>query len=123
MAAASEDLRSALDESSLPKTVPGLLAELAKRADDIQHTIASGEFGQVWVPAMGTKTVALVLETHSDGLSEQSSALATAAIKQIVTAAWELDTFGDLGNRAQIEAAYARLAAGVTDLKTAHGSR
>src|SRR5689334_870989 len=62
LAAAPEELVQALDESKLPSTVPGLLTELSKRADDIRQTIAAGSYGQVWVPAMATKTVALVLE-------------------------------------------------------------
>jgi hypothetical protein len=119
MAAASEELQRALDESILPTTVPDLLVELGKRADDVRDTIAKGAYGQVWVPAMATKTVALVLESHMmDFPGEQRSAIAVA-VRQIVTAAWELDTYGDLGNREKLGAAYGRLAMGVSTLKEA----
>lgn len=120
LAAAPEELQRALDESVLPTSERELVAELAKRAGDIQQTIANGAFGQVWVPAMATKTVALVLETHSRSLPESERAGAITAIKQIVTSAWDLDTFGDLGNKEKIDAAYARLATAVSALKAAY---
>src|SRR4051794_19433403 len=63
--AAPEELREALDESVLPQTVPELLTELAKRAQQIQQTISAGALNQVWVPAMSTKTAAIVLESHT----------------------------------------------------------
>src|SRR5262245_64081485 len=44
LAAASEELREALDESVLPQSIPELLRVLDKRAGDIQQTIASGAF-------------------------------------------------------------------------------
>jgi hypothetical protein len=107
LAAASEDLQR---------------AELAKRAGDVQMTIASGAFGQVWVPAMATKTVALVLESHVSQLAERERSAARAAIKQIVVAAWDLDTFGDLGNKQQLDGAYTRLASRVAELKMAYAA-
>src|SRR5262245_43922080 len=82
LSAAPSELQQALDESVLPRSVPELLAELAKRAGDIERTIASGAFGQVWVPAMGTKTVALVLESRTSDLPEARRAAATAATKE-----------------------------------------
>jgi hypothetical protein len=123
LAAASEDLQRALDETSLPTTQPELLAELTKRAGVIQSTITSGAYGQVWVPAMATKTVALVLEAHVSQLAERQRSSAAAAIKQIVVAAWDLDTFGDLGNKEQLDEAYGRLASGVANLKMAYATR
>ena len=123
LAAAPEELQKALDESALPQSVPALLAELARRADAIRQTIAGGDLGQVWVPAMATKTVALVLESHASALSDVPRGAAMGAIKQIVTSAWELDTYGDLGNREKLEAAYVRLATGVSNLKAAYEPR
>jgi hypothetical protein len=120
LAAAPEELQRALDESALPTSGPELVVELAKRAGDINQTIASGAFGQVWVPAMATKTVALVLETHTTSLPVRERAAAITAIKQIVTSAWDLDTYGDLGNKEKIDAAYARVATAVLTLKAAY---
>jgi hypothetical protein len=123
LAAAPGELQQALDESTLPQSVPELLAELTRRTNDIQQTIASGAFSAVWVPAMATKTVALALESRTPDLPNAARRIATRAIKQIVTAAWDLDTYGDLGDKARIDAAYARLAAGVTSLKAVYAAR
>jgi hypothetical protein len=121
--AAPEELREALDESKLPNTVPELLAELSKRARDIQATVSKGDFTQVWVPAMATKTVALVLESHTSSFPEATRPAANAGIKVIVTSAWELDTYGDLGDKAKIDSAYQRLASGVEALGKAYATR
>ena len=42
-------------------------------------------------------------------------------MKRIVTSAWELDAYGDLGDRKKITEAYQRLATAVGDLKAAYG--
>jgi hypothetical protein len=116
-------LLTALDEDALPKTMQGLIAELSKRAGEVEQTVKDGNLGQVWLPAMGTKTVALALESHASTLPERQRALATVAIKRVVTAAWALDAYGDLGNKEKMTEAYEKLASAVADLKTAYGSR
>ena len=121
--AGPEELQRALDESALPHSVPELLTELAKRANEIHELIASGSLGQVWVSAMGTKTVALVLEPQTTALPEHPRAAATMAIKEIVTAAWDLDSFGELGDKPKVEEAYTRLASAVSALKAAYEPR
>jgi hypothetical protein len=121
LAAASVELVQALDESKLPSTIPELLTELSNRADIIRQTIATGAYAQVWVPAMATKTVALVLERKAPPIGQAARAKATRAIKEIVSGAWELDTYGDLGNKEKVDAAYSRLSAGVSSLVSAYG--
>lgn len=116
-------LAAALDETTLPKTTPELIAELENRAGQINAFIRAGNLGEVWVPAMGTKTVALVLESHAGSIPAQQRAAATGAIKRVVTAAWEIDGYADLGNRTKIVEAYDRLSSAVADLKNAYGSR
>src|SRR4051812_33398981 len=116
-------LLSALDEDTLPKTTQGLIQELTKRATEVEQTVKDGNLGQVWLPAMGTKTVALALEAHAATLPERQRALADVAVKRVVTAAWALDAYGDLGNKEKMTQAYEKLASAVADLKTAYASR
>jgi hypothetical protein len=86
--------------------------------------VDEGNLGQVWLPAMGTKTVALALEGHVTALPERQRAAATLAVKRIVTSAWELDAYGDMGNKQKMSGAYLRLASAVADLKAVYaGSR
>lgn len=116
-------LAEALDESKLPTNTPDLLAELTNRAKEVESLVNEGNLSQVWLPATGTKTVALVLDARSTSLPERQRVAVSAAVKRVVTAAWELDAYGDLGNRGKILDAYQRLASAVTDLKAAYGSR
>jgi hypothetical protein len=115
-------LAAVLNEDVLPKTLPGLLAELTSRSGQIDALVREGNLSEVWLPAMGTKTVALVLESHASAVPEARRALVSAAVKRVVTAAWEIDGWGDLGNKTKIVEAYQSLAAAVADLKGAYAN-
>jgi heavy metal-binding protein len=114
-------LADALDETKLPSGTPELLAELSKRAGDVEQLVNEGNLSQVWLPATATKTVALVLETHANSLPERQRVAVSDSVKRVVTSAWELDAYGDLGDRRKITEAYQRLATAVGDLKAAYG--
>ena len=112
-------LAAMVNEEVLPKDVAGLLKELSSRSGDIDRLMKEGNIGEVWLPAMGTKTVALVLEGHSNTLPAARRAKATLAARQIVAGAWELDGYGDLGNRAKVAEAWGRMEKAVAELKAA----
>ena len=112
-------LAAMVNEEVLPKDVAGLLKELSSRSGDIDRLMKEGNIGEVWLPAMGTKTVALVLEGHSSTLPAARRARATLAARQIVAGAWELDGYGDLGNRAKVAEAWGRMEKAVAELKAA----
>lgn len=114
-------LADALDEAKLPVGTPELLAELSKRAGDVEQLVNEGNLSQVWLPATATKTVALVLEAHANSLPERQRVAVSDSVKRVVTSAWELDAYGDLGDRKKITEAYQRLATAVGDLKAAYG--
>ena len=116
-------LAEAQDESKLPSAVPDLLAELTSRAKEVETLVNEGNLSQVWLPATGTKTVALVLDSRASTLPESQRVAVSASVKRVVTAAWELDAYGDLGNKQKIAEAYQRLASAVTDLKAAYATR
>jgi hypothetical protein len=115
-------LADALDETKLPSGTPELLTELSKRAGDVEQLVNEGNLSQVWLPATATKTVALVLENHANSLPERQRVAVTDSVKRVVTSAWELDAYGDLGDRKKITEAYQRLATAVGDLKAAYGN-
>jgi len=113
-------LDAALDEEALPKAVPELIAELTKRSGRIDALLNEGNLSELWLPAMGTKTVALALESHAGSLPSAKQSLVTSAVKRVVTSAWDIDAYGDLGNRTKIVEAYQRLVTAVADLKAAY---
>ena len=117
----SQALEQVADEAQLRLTaVPELLVELEKRAAAIRQTISRGALNAVWVPAMETKTAAIVLERHVSELPDARRPAAVAAIKQIVVSAWKLDAYGDMGNRARVDAGYSELANAVSKLKAVY---
>jgi hypothetical protein len=112
-------LAAALDESVLPKGVPALLDELRKRVSEVDSLVKQGSLAEVWLPAMATKTVALVLGDHARQLPGPKQAQATSAVSRVVTAAWLIDGYGDLGDRGKIVGAYDQLTAAIADLEEA----
>jgi len=76
---------------------------------------------EVWLPAMGTKTVALVLADRAATLPSATQADVASAATRVVAAAWLIDGYGDLGNRGKIVEAYDQLASAVTDLEGVYG--
>jgi hypothetical protein len=114
-------LAEALDESKLPTTPAGLLAELESRAQQVDSLATGGNLAEIWLPAMGTKTVALAIDARSRELPAPLRAAVSAAVTEIVAAAWAIDAYGDLGNRQKIVEANRRLAAAVAALKAIHG--
>lgn len=115
-------LADALDESTLPNDTPGLLAELSSRANEVESMISDGRLAQVWLPAMGAKTVALVLDGRTNSLPLALRSRVDAAVKQIIVAVWALDHYSDLGIREKLSATYLDLASAVADLQAAYTS-
>lgn len=107
----------------LPTTTPGLLAELTKRNAEVQSLLHDGQLGSVWFPAITAKDAALELEGHQDQLSDQARTVASSAVKRLAVAAWQIDAFGDLGNKEKLDEACATFAAAVADIESAYASK
>ena len=103
----------------LPGTSVALLVLLDTRSAEVRALIEQGDFGAVYVPALVSKEVALALEVHLAELPDARRLQATNAVRRLVLAAWQLDFFGDLGNREKLTAVHVRFSGAVTDLKTA----
>ena len=115
-------LAAALDESVLPKTIPALVTELRKRVGDVDSLVKQGSLAEVWLPAMATKTVALVLGDRAGDLPAARQADVASAVSRVVSSTWLIDGYGDLGNRAKIVEAYDQLASAVGDLEGAYAN-
>jgi len=104
----------------LPNTSDGLLAALTTRNQQIEALLNEGALGQIYIPALESKDVALALETHAGDLSDQRRVEVTGAVKRLVLAAWQIDFYGDLGNKEKLTAAYKLFAAAVADIRAAY---
>jgi heavy metal-binding protein len=109
----------ALTSPSIPTTMAGIIEQLKARHQQVGELVGRGDFGAVWVPAFQAKDLAIALEPHLAHLAEPRRDVAEPAIAAVVRAAWLLDAAGDVGNRQQIESAYAMFSRAVTNLATA----
>jgi hypothetical protein len=84
---------------------PAAVAEaIVERARRVEALLERGAFGEIYVPALEAKDLALALEGHVPK-SPDPAALAWA-LKELVRSAWLLDDYGDLGNREKLLVAH-----------------
>lgn len=109
-------------EDPIPPTSKEILAELAAKSEQLAQEIAEGApLGQLWVPALRTKNLAVALVTsHLGEIPSQQRATAENAANQLLRAAWAIDNFGDLGDKEKIVAAHEVLASAARDLRAAY---
>jgi len=104
-------------EVAIPDTVEEMVRAVSTRNERIRDLIERGSFAEIYVPAFEAKELALAIDAHSAQLEPKTQATAQLAVKQLVRSAWLLDSFGDLGNRAQIVEAYQTFGAAVSILQ------
>ena len=105
----------------IPGTIPEILALIKTRDGEIRDLIRQGNFAAVWVPAFQAKDLAIALEPHIGHLAPAARDAAEPALQRLVRFAWLLDSFGDLGNRQQVEGADAAFAGAAADVSKAFG--
>ena len=103
-----------------PRTSEALLDDLTAQSKAVDGAVKSGAFGQIYLSALAAKDAALQLEAADGDQPETRRVQITAAVRQIVLAAWLLDQYGDLGDRQRIDDAYQAFAAGVAELLRAY---
>jgi len=105
----------------IPDTIPDILVLIKTRDGEIRDLIRQGNFAAVWVPAFQAKDLAVALEPRIGQLEPDARDAAEPALQRLVRFAWLLDSVGDLGNRQQIDEAYAGFARAVSDVARAFG--
>jgi hypothetical protein len=93
--------------------VSGLMADLRARETEVGSLVKSGNFGSIYVPALQAKDLALAIQSKAP-----NQHAAEAPVKQIVVSAYQLDNYGDLGDREKITEAYRNFSAAVSALET-----
>jgi hypothetical protein len=124
---ANASTMSRTDAAVLADNLPSAPAELIKlleqRTHEVDQAIQEGQFGYVYIPTMLSKDIALALDDHVKDLPEAQRIPAASAIRRLVLASWELDLYGDLGNKEKITNVYNLFAAAFADIKAAYGAR
>ena len=101
-------INAALINVPIPGTLDEIVAEIGVRDRRIRELVDAGRFVDIWLPAFEAKDLALALNSYAPGMPTYKRRSLDPVIKQLLHAAWMLDSFGDLGNREQVTAAYAR---------------
>jgi hypothetical protein len=112
----AQTTNTSLDPQAIPVSMDAILSELRGKETEVRELIARGDFAAVWVPAFRAKDLVIALEPHLAHLATQRRDAGEPALARVVRGAWLLDAAGDVGNRQQVEAAYATFTAGVADV-------
>jgi hypothetical protein len=95
---------SAATESAA-ETTTTMIAELRSDNQRVQTLLAQGALAELYLPALAAKDAGLALGARANALPPDSRAVADAALKRLVLAAWQIDRYGDLGDRRRLDEA------------------
>lgn len=123
---ASAATMSRTDAATLAENLPSSPNELVKlleqRTLEVAQALKDGQYGYVYIPAMLSKDIALAIEDHVNDLPEQRRAQVSVAVRRLVLASWDLDFYGDLGNKEKLNDVHTSFAAAFADIKAAYAS-
>ena len=108
---------------SLPTGTPELVAVLTAQHEEVKGLLGRGQLGAIYVPALLGKDAALRLDEHVNELPVQARVTVSDAVRRLVLAAWQLDSYGDLGDQVKVTQAYERFAAAVTTIVSAYAPK
>ena len=107
---------SGVSRTVIPSELPPLITDLKARRSEVESLVKSGSFAAIYAPALQAKDVALEIQTRqarTDGVDHDA---VEASVKQIVLAAYQLDSYGDLGDGRKVEDAFTAFDAGISAL-------
>jgi hypothetical protein len=108
---------------NVPDDPAALVQMLVERRDSLKEVVARGGLSEVWVPALQGKDLALALELHAREFPAARRAAVAAATREVVQAAFRLDSSGDRGEREAVQRAAEQFERGITSLEQAFGGR
>ena len=104
----------------IPDTAFGIAAEIASRDRQIQDLIARGAFTEIFIPALQAKELALALQRAATDLPAASGDQIRIAVRHLVRSAYLLDWYGDLGNKNNVDNAYAVFGGAVGEINAVY---
>jgi hypothetical protein len=91
----------------IPDKTSEIIALLNQKNRNIRSLIDKGAFGEIYVDAFQAKDLALALDLRVSEVPLLQRSTVKAAIEELVRSAWQLDSYGDLGDRKLIDGAFA----------------
>lgn len=107
----------------IPDSAPDILKMLGERRDEMKDLLGRGGLSELWVPALQGKELALALEYHAREFPAAKQQAVASATREVVQAAFRLDSAGDRGERDAVVKAAEQFTQGVTALESAFGGR
>ena len=104
----------------IPDTALGIASEIASRDRQIQDLIARGAFTEIFIPALQAKELALALQQAATDLPPASGNQVRIAVRHLVRSAYLLDWYGDLGNKNNVDSAYAVFGGAVGEINAVY---
>ena len=104
----------------IPGEASRIAAEIATRDRQIQDLIARGAFTELFIPALQAKELALALQRSTSELPAASSNRIRIAVRHLVRSAYLLDWYGDLGNKNDVDSAYAIFGGAVGEINAVY---
>jgi len=102
-----------LERPLAPTDAAELMEAIRVRSRRVDELVRRGRWPDLFVPALEAKDFALALV-------EVEGERVAVPVKTLVRAAWLLDHYGDLGKKAEVEAAHRLFFQGMADLERAH---
>lgn len=118
VAAAPGASPSAVSDAESPEAIAAAIVE---RAGRVRALVERGALKEIYVPALEAKDLALVLEKRLFEAPESARPSLRWAVKELVSSAWLLDDFGDLGNRERVRAAHERFQEAIKVIASSYG--
>ena len=104
----------------IPDEASRIAAEIAARDRQIQDLIARGAFTEIFIPALQAKELALALQRSTSALPAAGSNQIRIAVRHLVRSAYLLDWYGDLGNKNDVDGAYAIFGGAVGEINAVY---
>ena len=104
----------------IPDEASRIAAEIASRDRQIQDLIARGAFTEIFIPALQAKELALALQRSTSALPAAGSNQIRIAVRHLVRSAYLLDWYGDLGNKNDVDGAYAIFGGAVGEINAVY---
>ena len=104
----------------IPQDAFRIAVEIAARDRQIQDLIARGAFTEIFIPALQAKELALALQRSASGLPAASGNQVRIAVRHLVRSAYLLDWYGDLGNKNDVDSAYAIFGGAVSEINAVY---
>jgi hypothetical protein len=100
----------------IPDKTSDIIALLNQKDRNIKSLIGKGAFGEIYVDAFQAKDLALALDLRLRELPLAQRSTVKTAIEELIRSAWQLDSYGDLGDRKLIDEAYNAFAKAVQQI-------